>query len=352
MNTAYQAIIAASDDDRRGLFNSTAVRIGTTIQNIEKDFWVCWVLDALFQRLKPGGPRLLFKGGTSLSKGYGLISRFSEDVDITVFRADIGAKTTYEELEALSKKKRSARLDEIKAACQAYIKDTLRPELEAIAKKSMESASKDRAMLRVELDDADADAQSLLVHYPSVADKSDYVTPTVKIEGGAKSALDPNEIKVIIPYLTPDFAGSGSLNVSNVTTIQPERTLLDKILIVHGMTFFYDAKGKLRGNGRMSRHYYDVHQLMNAPVGAQACKDDVLIEDCVRHARMFFYRNDTGLDKAHRGSFRLRPTGEMLAPLRDDYKAMSTMIFGEVPSFDAVLASIARAEELLNAPLQ
>src|SRR5258708_7611694 len=117
MNPAYQKIIASSEDDQRGLFLTAATRVGTTVQNIEKDFWVCWALDALFHRLKPNGPHLLFKGGTSLSKAYGLISRFSEDIDVTVFRADLGEGATFQELEALSRKKRTARLDAIKAAC-------------------------------------------------------------------------------------------------------------------------------------------------------------------------------------------------------------------------------------------
>jgi hypothetical protein len=134
-----------------------------------------------------------------------------------------------------------------------------------------------------------------------------------------------------------------------VTTIDPERTFLDKILILHGMTFYFEAKGVLRGNGRMSRHYYDVHQLINAPVGETACTDNVLIEDCLRHARMFFYRSNTGLDAAERGSFRLRPTEPMLDALRKDYEAMAAMIFGEVPDFEKVLDSVARAEEQLNA---
>ena len=103
MNPAYQKIIAASVDDQRGLFVAAANRVGTTIQNIEKDFWVCWTLDALYHRLKEGGPRLLFKGGTSLSKAYALISQFSEDIDITVFREDIGEAASFEELENLSR---------------------------------------------------------------------------------------------------------------------------------------------------------------------------------------------------------------------------------------------------------
>lgn len=134
-----------------------------------------------------------------------------------------------------------------------------------------------------------------------------------------------------------------------MTTIQPKRTFLDKILILHGLNFYFEAKGVLRGNGRMSRHYYDVHRLMKAPVGQQGCADNALIENCVRHAKMFFYRSNTGLDQAKRGSFRLQPIDKMVDPLRRDYDAMATMIFGPVPTFEAVLESVARAQELLNA---
>jgi predicted nucleotidyltransferase component of viral defense system len=106
MNSAYQAILGLSDADRRDLFLTTASRVGTTLQNIEKDFWVCWTLDVLFHQLGGGGARLLFKGGTSLSKAYGLIDRFSEDIDVTVFRQDIGEATTVAELEGLGRRPR------------------------------------------------------------------------------------------------------------------------------------------------------------------------------------------------------------------------------------------------------
>ena len=88
MTEGFQTVLAASERERRDLFIGAADRLRTNEQNIEKDFWVCWTLDALFNELEAGGPRLLFKGGTSLSKGYGLIERFSEDIDITVFRED------------------------------------------------------------------------------------------------------------------------------------------------------------------------------------------------------------------------------------------------------------------------
>ncbi|MBW9254969.1 nucleotidyl transferase AbiEii/AbiGii toxin family protein [Acidithiobacillus ferriphilus] len=121
MNPSFHDVIAASDAERRDLFLGTAARLGTAVQNVEKDFWVCWTLDALFNGLAVGGPRLLFKGGTSLSKAFSLISRFSEDIDITVFRDDLGQAADVAELTALSGKKHRARLDAIRAACQAYI---------------------------------------------------------------------------------------------------------------------------------------------------------------------------------------------------------------------------------------
>jgi len=85
MNPAYDEILRVDADTRLGLFTTTAQRLGTPPQNVEKDFWVCWTLNALFNGL-PEGPRLLFKGGTSLSKGFGLINRFSEDIDVTLNR--------------------------------------------------------------------------------------------------------------------------------------------------------------------------------------------------------------------------------------------------------------------------
>ncbi len=102
MNAAFARFLSASADDRRDAFVGAAQRLGTAAQNVEKDFWVCWTLDALFNGKASDGPRLLFKGGTSLSKAYGLITRFSEDIDITIFRDDLDQAASVEELEALS----------------------------------------------------------------------------------------------------------------------------------------------------------------------------------------------------------------------------------------------------------
>lgn len=140
MNAAYDEILSADDDTRAGLFTATAQRIGTTPQNVEKDFWVCWTLDALFNGL-PEGPRLLFKGGTALSKGFGLIRRFSEDIDVTVFRDDLGEAHSVSDLQKLGTKKREKALGAIREACEAFIGGPLLTNLTQIAADASERNS-------------------------------------------------------------------------------------------------------------------------------------------------------------------------------------------------------------------
>jgi hypothetical protein len=349
MNPAYDAVLAAGSEAMRGAFDTAAERLGTTSQNIEKDFWVCWTLDALFHGLPDAGPRLLFKGGTSLSKGFGLISRFSEDIDVTVFRDDLGAGATIAELEAMSGKKRKARLDGIRDACRDYINGLLREALTGILTERLAAAGFASAAGRVETDDADPDGQTLLIWYPATTPPSDYVRAAIKIESGAKSALDPNSAVPIRPYVDEDLP-TLDLTVPGVRTVDPERTFWDKVVILHGLRRWFDKRGELKGGGqRVSRHYYDLYRLTQEAVGTGAAADLELGADCVAHARMFFNRPDFDLASAAPGTFALKPHEAMVDQLRTDYRAMTGMIFGEPPTLDDVLESIAALERALNA---
>ena len=346
----FQEVLRASEDDRRDLFVVTARRLGTTAVNAEKDFWVCWTLDALFNRL-PAGPRVLFKGGTSLSKAFGLISRFSEDIDVTVFRDDLGVPVTIDELEGRSGKQRRATLEKIRDVCRKFIAGPLRTHLGAWLTQQLAEVGLPASGGRIELDPDDTDTQTLLIWYPSVTLEDDrYVRRAIKIEAGAKSALDPNSIQRITPYAATDVADL-DLVVPNVVTIDAERTLWDKIVILHGLRSWYDVRGELRQEGeRTSRHYYDVHQLLASETGRAAAQDAALGAECVRHARMFFNRPDFHLERARPGRFALSPSPGMLDALRRDYDRMSAMIFGPIPSLGDVIASIATLEERVNAP--
>lgn len=346
MNPAYDEVLRADADTRLGLFTATAQRLGTTPQNVEKDFWVCWTLDALFNGLPAGGPRLLFKGGTSLSKGFGLISRFSEDIDVTVFRDDLGEAASIEDLAALSRTKQRTRLEAIRTACEAYIQGDLRAQLEALAAAAAQRTGLTAGTIQVRPDKDDQ--QTLLLAYPAVTPSNPYVAALVKIESGAKSALDPNSLRTLSPYVDPEAVGL-DLSVTNVTVVDPERTFWDKVVILHGLRRWYDIRGELRGGGqRISRHYYDLHRLMESEVGARALADPVLGADCVAHARMFFNRPDYDLASAEKPTFALTPHDAMADALVRDYAAMSVMVFGQAPPFDAVMASVAALEVRLN----
>jgi hypothetical protein len=201
---------------------------------------------------------------------------------------------------------------------------------------------------RVEADDADPDGQTLLIWYPAATPRSDYVRSAIKIESGAKSALDPNSEVPIKPYVDDDLPAL-DLTVPVVRTVDPERTFWDKVVIVHGLRRWFDKRGELRGGGqRVSRHYYDLYRLAATPAGAAAIAETALGADCVAHARMFFNRPDFDPASAAPGSFALAPHDAMIEQLRVDYRAMQGMIFGDPPDFEAVLDSIGALETRLN----
>ncbi|MEG2629297.1 MAG: nucleotidyl transferase AbiEii/AbiGii toxin family protein, partial [Comamonas sp.] len=193
------------------------------------------------------------------------------------------------------------------------------------------------------------DGQTVLFWYPAVtAVDGDYIRAAVKIEAGAKSALDPHIAATVTPYVAQDLPEL-DLNVGNVTTVKPERTFWDKIMILHGLHQWYEKRGVLRHGGqRVSRHYYDIYRLAQAQDIAAWQADKGLAEDCATHARLFFGSPDLGLDTATAGSFTLSPSDEMHAALARDYAAMSGMIFGQIPSLEAILAEVAGLEQILN----
>lgn len=349
MNPTFTRILAADPPDRRDLFVTAARRLGTSERNVEKDFWVCWTLDALFNGRPGRSPRLLFKGGTSLSKAFGLIARFSEDIDVTVFRDDLGQTVSVDELEAMSGKQRRARLEAVRDACREYINGALLRDLGDVLARTCDAAGVPRDAGSVAADRDDPDHQTLVLSYPSVtAEANGYVRPAVRIESGAKSALDPNAPAIVTPYVADDLEGA-DLSVPNITTVDPRRTFWDKVVILHGLRRWFDARRVLRQEGqRVSRHYYDVHRLLDSATGRAALTELALATDCARHARIFFSRPDFDLESAAPGRFALVPARGMMDPLRRDYERMTEMIFGPVPDFAAVIESVSELETRLN----
>lgn len=343
MNPAYRRFLELPEEDRVEVFETTATRLDTPPQYVEKDFWVCLVLDVLFNGLPTGHPKLLFKGGTSLSKVHGLIDRFSEDIDVTVFRTDLKFSNETDPASAgLSTSKRNKLLKRLKREAAEYVHGELRVDLSAAIASTVPDFE-----LRVESDDINK--PTLLFDYPILItpDRSAYVQPRVKIESGARSALDPNSSGTVQPFVVEDLDDDWDLSVPNITTIAVERTFWDKVMILHGLRYDSDERGLLpkRGNPT-SRHYYDLAMLASTEAGTRALTDRKLMEDVKRHAEIMF--GDKRLDGAQPGGFRLVPTGALRTRLDEDYTFTRGMMLGDRPAFDDVMAKIAALEARLN----
>jgi hypothetical protein len=309
------------------------------------------LLDARCALQRTGGqwPAFALQGRHLAIEGLQFDRTFLRRYRHHVFREDIGQPATVEELESLSGKKRTARLDAIKAACQEYIQGPMLERLSVLLRQTLQTANIKADRGRVEADPDDPDRQSLLLWYPTATTEGNaYIRRAIKIESGAKSALDPHAPVVVKPYIADDLPNL-DLAIGNVTTVDPSRTFWDKVVILHGLRRWWDRRGELKGGGqRVSRHYYDVYRLLASESGRKATEDAEMAENCVCHARMFFKRPDLDLASAVPGSFALTPHDGMLVYLRRDYEAMSGMVFGPTPTVDEVVAAIAGLEQRIN----
>lgn len=212
MNTAFHTVIAASDNERRDLFFETA-------SHLDKDFWVCWTLDTHFNEKPKGNPRLLLKGGTSLSKAFRLVAWFSEDIDVAVFRDDLEFNADIAELGAISGKKRRALLDAIRTFCQSYINGPL---IKQFSDSAVAAIPSGRFQLQVNPDDTKG--QRLLFWYPTfIARLGDYIRSAIKIESVVRLRIDPNTAAIVRSYVIDDLPHL-DLAVAKVMTVKPEHT--------------------------------------------------------------------------------------------------------------------------------
>lgn len=344
MNPAFAKFLKLSAQDRQDVFDATAEQRNTLSTYIEKDFWVCLVLDILYNGLPAGHPRLLFKGGTSLSKVHQLISRFSEDVDLVVFRDDLGFQGDNDPASTgLSGKQRTRLSQKLKDTAASYIcgklKDDLTQQAAIICPDS-----------EIILDKTDRDRSTLLFQYPSLyaLDSEAYVQPRVKLEGGARSALDPHQNNTLQPYIV-DVLGDWNFSVENVITIDPQRTFWDKIMILHGWYCGYRDEQRLPSDRqRLSRHYYDVAMIYRDPLGKAAIGNVALATDVRRYTKQLFNRSWMKLDEAVPGSLRLVPERDFKQALMKDYQAMQGMMLGDMPTFDEIVESISAIEADIN----
>ncbi len=332
--------------DRADLFTVTGTGRGLTTQMIEKDFWVCWTLKRLFTLPDPPAG-LLFRGGTSLSKVFGVIERFSEDVDLSFDRAGLGFGGQSDPVNATGKDRKRA-IQELKKSCRRAIREQLLPQLVAAFSEALgESPS---TTWSLDLAEDDGDDQTLLFRYPPGApsdadDDPPYIRPIVRLEFGARSDHWPAVDATVTPYAATDYPGVFKVPACSVRALAAERTFWEKATELH--KWHHAPVDKVLPD-RRSRHYYDVVRLYEHESGQAAVRDVDLLLSVARHKTVFFPAAWAQYPDAKPGTLRLVPPESRLPQLEQDYRKMQEMIFGEPPSFEHVLKVLRQIEHQVN----
>ncbi len=314
-------------EEQRDVINAASSGIGLLPAVVEKDVWVCWVLDVLFST--PGRRPMVFKGGTSLSKVFNLIKRFSEDIDISInFLQDYEAP--------ISKTKASNIREEIEAKLQTYKDSVIVP---AIAESAKSFG------LTVEPGDS---RWELHVNYNSVlASGIDYIKTRVKIELSGRNETEPSQTNVVRPYLVTETSEL-AFPEATIDALVAERTFWEKVTLIHAGL---NSRTIEETPERMSRYWSDLTVIMKSPVGERAIENHQLCLQVVDHKDRFRRDGRAKYDDCRNKKFRLVPTGTALAVLRADYDAMvdAGMFFSTAPdTFEKMMAEIAALESILN----
>lgn len=339
-----EAFTQLPDAERRLYCEQAAARLNLPAASIEKDFWVCWTLRVLFG-LPDWGSRLTFKGGTSLSKGWQLIERFSEDIDVVIDRELFGFGGTKSPQHARSSNQRKKRLEALKAVCQQRIQQELLPALRnAVIHALPLGATGTIELASVE---EDPEQQSLLFLYPTIfAGSAAYVRPVVRIELGARSDTEPSDSPIIRPYLADAFPDVITNAAFGVRAVAPRRTFWEKAFLLHEETFRPPDRPR---NRPLARHYYDLWSLVMKGVAAEAVADAGLFERVAEHRQVFFRLNWVDYTTLRPGALRLVPLERQLPEWERDYNAMrGEMFFGAVPTFADVLRVVSEFERHFN----
>lgn len=319
-------------------FQETAAQLGMSKAIIEKDFWVCWSLKQLFA-LPAFGEQMIFKGGTSLSKAYDIIHRFSEDVDLSLDREQLGFVGDRDpEGPNLSGKKQKKLLQELQEVAEEAVSGKLLTEIQTAFGSSLEQ----EFTLTIDPNDA----QTILFAYPTLAgNATGYVQPVVRFEFGARGVQLPAERIHIAPYLHQAFPDLLTNSQVGVKVLGVERTFWEKATILH-MLFHQDTAKPLAD--RMSRHYYDMAQLIGHEAKDRALHSLDLLTQVAHHKSVFFKSAKANYEGAKPGFLRLTPNDGLIAALRKDYAGMREMIIDDAPTFDEILATIETFEAEIN----
>ncbi|MBI1349414.1 nucleotidyl transferase AbiEii/AbiGii toxin family protein [bacterium] len=328
-----RSVALQPEAERRDLFQETAAAMRVHPAIAEKDYWVCWILDYLFHD-STWKANLAFKGGTSLSKAYGLIERFSEDIDLVLDWRILGYDET-EPMRTRSATQQDRLGKEANRRTAVFLANTLAPALRA------ELPGRVAGTLEVT-----AQGENILIHYPK-AFALQTIQPEVRLEIGPIAAWLPQSVRDIRPYAAEQFPQAFKQAATPVPTVAAERTFWEKATILHQEAHREPEKPM---PSRYSRHYYDLYRMSLAPVADAALQRFDLLEDVVAFKKQFYRSPWANYDAARRGTLRLLPPRHNRKALIEDYREMRAMLFGSVPAFEDIEHGLADLELRVNAP--
>lgn len=327
-------IVKLPNKELQSLIIKTAKMKGFHNAIIEKDLWICYTLDYLFHRSQ-WKDSLVFKGGTSLSKGYNLIKRFSEDIDLILDWRVLGYQK-YEPWENRSNTKQDKFNKEASERISKYLEEVFCPIIK-------EEISRELGInANVFIDENNKHVVAFA--YPRIFENSS-ILPLIRLEIGALARWTPSKVVTIKPYVAdiyPNLFGHGS---TDILTVTPERTFWEKISILH-----HEANRPEHSPlpSRYSRHYYDIYQMTLTNVKELALEQMDLLDKVVKFKLKFYPQRWAKYEDAKPGTLKLIPPEYRLPALKADYIAMKDMLYGDIPSFEAVMETLKHLEDEIN----
>lgn len=326
--------VKQSDDQLRIIFRNTSQKMGLHESIIEKDFWVCLTLDYLFHQCE-WKDAFIFKGGTSLSKCYGLIRRFSEDIDLILDWRVLGYGAN-EPWEKRSNTKQDVFNKEANQRAEVFLAEILLPTLN----KDLSEIIGKPAELYI----LPEDPQTICFRYPRIFETSS-ILQVIRLEIGALAAWTPAREKTVTSYIAEIYPKVFAQTGSSILTAASERIFWEKATILHHEA---NRPDHLAMPDRYSRHYYDLYCIAHSESKDDAYAQLDLLKRVVEFKMKFYPRKWARYEEAVPGTLKLVPPEYRLDALRQDYISMQNMMFGESPNFDDLMVYIKNLEDEIN----
>lgn len=321
-----------SEEEKKIAYNQIGESANLPAFAVEKDWWVVQTLAILFEL--EIGEHLVFKGGTSLSKAWKIIERFSEDIDLAVDRSFFGFEGD------LGKSQRT----KLRKKASAYVIDTLLPEIQAAF---MEKGLKGVRIEPEEIVSSDQDPVILSVYYPNVIETPGYIQPRVQIEIGCRSLREPFKKMPILSLTDEKFPEADFAQTAvEIPSVLPERTFLEKIFLLHEE--FQRPVDKIRVE-RLSRHLYDIYQMSIKKYDIKALENKGLYEIIVKHRHSFTKLGGVDYNLHQPQTIDFIPPEDLLPAWESDYLIMQEqMIHGESPTFKELIGYLEALRGQMN----